>query len=131
MKEHVVILFAESIDAESRNVSLVQPTPEFVEVEEGKNVSIVCKAISPITSCRFVVPGELDEIKLIPNETSSNKNFEYYGSGFETGECGIAINFIKKENNGKASCIVDLNEHLKNIGADVQITITKELPVGK
>jgi hypothetical protein len=111
-------------------VSLVEPSPDFVAIEEGGNVSMVCKAISPIISCSFIVPGELDEIKLIPNETSSNDNYEYYGDGFEQGVCGITIKYIKKEHNGKASCIVDLNEHLSRVGADIQITITKELPIG-
>lgn len=112
-------------------MSLVEPTPEFVAIEEGRNVSVLCKAISPITACSFIVPGESDEIKLIPNETSGNDNYEYYGDGFDSGECGIMIKFVKKENNGKASCIVDLNEHLTRVGADIQITITKELPIGK
>lgn len=113
-------------------MSLVEPTPEFVAIEEGRNVSIKCKAISPITSCSFRVPGELDEIKLMPNETSSDDdNYEYFGEGYDAGECGITIKLIKKEHNGKASCIVDLNEHLTRVGADIQITITKELPIGK
>lgn len=113
-------------------MSLVQSIPDFVAVEEGKNVSMLCKAISPITSCSFIVPGEFEEIIINPNETtSSNEAYEYYGSGFDSGECGITIIHIKKENNGKASCIVDLNEHLRRVGTDIQITITKELSVGK
>lgn len=129
--------------AESKNVSLVQSTPEFVAIEEGRNVSILCKAISPITSCSFIVPGEFEEIKLIPNETTTTtttssensnddkNNYEYFGSGYENGECGITIIHIKKEHNGKASCIVDLNKHLSRIGTDIQITITKEHFAGK
>lgn len=126
------VILASLVVAESKNVSIVQSIPEFVAVEEGKNVSMLCKAISPITSCSFIVPGELEEIKISPNETtSSNDAYEYFGSGFDSGECGITIINIKKENNGKASCIVDLNEHLRHVGTDIQITITKELSVGK
>jgi hypothetical protein len=111
-------------------VTVVEASPEFVAIEEGKNVSMLCKAISPITSCSFIVPGELDEIKLNPNETQQGA-YEYFGSGFDTGECGITITHIKKENNGKASCIVDLNPHLTRVGTDIQITITKELIIGE
>lgn len=125
------VILASLVVAESKNVSLVQSMPDFVAIEEGKNVSMLCKAISPITSCSFIVPGELEEIKISPNETSSNDAYEYYGSGFDNGECGITIIHIKKENNGKASCIVDLNEHLRRVGTDIQITITKELFAGK
>lgn len=127
-------LFAASLVlAESKNVSLVQSTPEFVAVDEGNNVTILCKAISPITSCSFIIAGEFEEIKLIPNETSNgdDNNYEYFGDGYESGECGITIIHIKKENNGKASCIVDLNKHLSRVGTDIQITITKELFSGK
>lgn len=112
------------------NGSLVIANPYFVAIEEGKNVSIVCRAISPITSCVFTIPGETNQIVLRDdNETRSDK-YEYAGDGFESGQCGIKIYGIKKENNGKASCIVDLNPHLRNIKADIPITITKELPIG-
>lgn len=131
---HLFLLLALS-HTESKNVSLVESIPNFVAIEEGKNVSILCRAISPITSCSFIIPDEFEEIKLIPNETGndneSNKKYKYFGSGYEKGECGITIINVKKENNGKASCIVDLNKHLTRVGTDIQITITKELFVGK
>lgn len=100
-------------------------------IEEGQNVTIVCRAISPITSCSFTLPGEVNQIKLTDENETRSDNYEYAGDGFENGQCGITIYGIKKENNGKASCTVDLNPHLKNIQAIIPITITKELPRGK
>lgn len=111
-------------------MSLLATNPYFVAVEEGKNVTMVCAAISPIEACSFLIPGEMEIITLIENETRSD-NFEYFGDGFVNGQCGISITSVKKENGGNATCIVDLNEHLKSIKEQIQITITKELPIGK
>jgi hypothetical protein len=111
---------------------LIEASPYFVAIEEGRNVTLVCKAISPITSCTFNIPdGETSrEIKLYAN-TPRNDSFEYFGDGFNAGHCGIFIKHIRKWNAGKASCIVDLNDHIKGVRREILITITKELPVGK
>jgi hypothetical protein len=108
----------------------VVANPYFVAIEEGQNVTIVCRAISPITSCVFTLAGEDNPIILSENNETRSDNYEYAGNGFESGQCGITIYGIKKENNGKASCTVDLNRHLRDIKADIPITITKELPIG-
>lgn len=112
-------------------MSLVVANPYFVAIEEGQNVTFVCRAISPITSCIFTLAGEENPIILSENDNETRSdNYEYAGNGFESGQCGITIYGIKKENNGKAFCIVDLNPHLRDIKADIPITITKELPIG-
>jgi hypothetical protein len=76
------------------------------------------------------VPGEQQPLNLIENDTRSD-NYEYFGSGLADGQCGITIFNIKRENGGNATCIIDLNEHLKNIRQNIPITITKELPRGE
>lgn len=112
-------------------MNLVVANPYFVAIEEGQNVTIVCRAISPITSCVFTLAGEENPIILSENDNETRSdNYEYAGNGFKSGQCGITIYGIKKENNGKAFCKVDLNPHLRDIKADIPITITKELPIG-
>lgn len=112
-------------------MSLVVANPYFVAIEEGQNVTIVCRAISPITSCIFTLAGEENPIILSENENETRSdNYEYAGNGFESGQCGITIYGIKKENNGKAYCKIDLNPHLRDIQAEIPITITKTLPIG-
>lgn len=115
---------------QAKNVSLVVAVPYQVAIEEGKNVTIVCRAISPITSCTFSIPGEINQIVLKDDNETRSDNYEYAGSGFESGQCGITIYGLKRENNGRASCTVDLNPHLRDIKAEIPITITKELPRG-
>lgn len=110
--------------------SLITVNPYFVAIEEGKNISILCSAISPITSCLFNIPGEEKEIKLIADEVRTD-GYAYYGDGFESGQCGITIKHINKENGGNITCTVDLNQHLSGIKAKIPVTITKELPVGE
>jgi len=115
----------------NQSVNLVVANPYFVAIEEGQNVTIVCRAISPITSCIFTLAGEENPIILSENDNETRSdNYEYAGNGFESGQCGITIYGIKKENNGKAHCKVDLNPHLRDIQADIPITITKTLPIG-
>ncbi|KAG5676892.1 hypothetical protein PVAND_006696 [Polypedilum vanderplanki] len=123
----ILVLFAKAQMEKSSSASLIKANPYFVAIEEGKNVSILCSAISPITSCHFIIPGEDQPLNLIENHTR-NDNYEYFGNGYENGECGITITSIKKGNEGNVSCVVDLNEHLKNIRENIPITITKELP---
>jgi hypothetical protein len=118
------------VQVKTQSVGLLTTEPNFVAIPEGENVTLVCRAISPITSCSFILPGESSEIKLIPNETRRDSNYDYFGDGFTSGQCGIFIANVKKENNGNAACIVDLNEHLSGIKANISIIITKELPKG-
>lgn len=71
----------------------------------------MCRIAQPITTCKFIIPGEVNEVKLNPSWTR-NDNFRYYGNGLENGQCGVTIMSVREEYHGNASCVLDPNDGL-------------------
>lgn len=84
----------------------------------------MCRIAVPITSCRFVIPGETTEVKLNPNWTR-NDNFRYYGNGLENGQCGVTIMSVHKEYHGNISCVLDPNDGGLDAIGNIEVIIAK------
>lgn len=83
--------------------------PKYVATQEGQSINLMCRIALPITSCRFIIPGEVNEVKLNPSWTR-NDNFRYYGNGLENGQCGVSILNVREEYHGNATCRLDPND---------------------
>lgn len=97
--------------------------PPRISAQTGVSKSLMCRFASPITGCKFVIPGIPLEIKLNPRWPPRTDNFRYNGSGLEHGECGITIMSIHRENHGNASCIIDLGDESPDIIGNIEIII--------
>lgn len=84
----------------------------------------MCRIALPITSCRFVIPGEPLEVKLNPS-WSRNDNFRYYGNGLDNGQCGITIMSVRKEYHGNVTCILDPNDGGLDAIGTIEVVIAK------
>lgn len=83
--------------------------PKYVATQEGQSINLMCRIALPITSCRFIIPGEVNEVKLNPSWTR-NDNFRYYGNGLENGQCGVTILNVREEYHGNVTCRLDPND---------------------
>lgn len=90
----------------------------------GNKVHLLCTYEKPISGCRFIIPGETSDILLESQKNSSEnaEKYQYFGNGFETGECGITIFNATKENEGYAKCILkDYNNAEQSETVEVKI----------
>ncbi|XP_031629264.1 fasciclin-3 isoform X2 [Contarinia nasturtii] len=83
----------------------VETYPRNVTVAEGQNATLLCRASSPLLTCRFEIPGEKG-VRLFDKSDSDNSNFKYFGEGLNQGECGVSIQSVKLIHNGPAKCIL-------------------------
>lgn len=98
--------------------------PKYVATQEGQQIDLMCRIAQPITSCRFIIPGEPIEIKLNPSWTRTD-NFRYFGTGLENGQCGLSILNVHEEYHGNASCVLDPNDGLADAVGNIEIIIAK------
>lgn len=91
-------------------------TPESIDqpqifAEKGKKIYLKCPVPndkSEIKSCKFIFPLlNNDEFTATP-DTAGNEKFQYAGSGFENGDCGLTILNVTKEKTGNITCKVQL-----------------------
>lgn len=96
--------------------------PKSIAAKEGEKISLLCRAPQPIEGyCRITIPGERPIILL--NDSISRPGFEYFGSGFHNGQCGITINAVKPENHGKMICQVQINNEESSGEIDISINL--------
>lgn len=94
--------------------------PKYVATQEGQSINLMCRIALPITTCKFIIPGEANEVKLNPSWTR-NDNFRYYGNGLENGQCGVTIMNVREEYHGNASCVLDPNDGQADAIGNIEI----------
>ena len=85
----------------------------------------MCRFGQPISTCRFVLPGEPVEIKLNPDWAPRNDNFKYFGAGLQQGQCGLEIASVRNEYHGNATCVLDPNDGLADAVGNIEIVIAE------
>lgn len=85
----------------------------------------MCRIAQPISTCRFILPGEPIEIKLNPDWPQRNDNFKYFGEGLQQGQCGLEIASVREEHHGNASCVLDPNDGLADAVGNIEIVIAE------
>lgn len=93
--------------------------PKYIATQEGQSIKLMCRIALPITSCRFIIPGE-SELKLNPN-WPRNDNFRYFGTGLENGQCGLEILNVREGYHGNATCRLDPNDGLADAIGNIEI----------
>ncbi|CAB0044576.1 unnamed protein product [Trichogramma brassicae] len=78
---------------------------ESVSVDEGQTQTILCKMDIPLRLCRFMIPGE-GSLVLDPDEESVADGPEYFGAGFDKGECGVKLSPVKSQHAGDITCFL-------------------------
>lgn len=69
---------------------------------------------------RFELPGVPQGIRL-SQEFDKNPEYKYFGRGLNEGECGISIERVKPNNNGKVKCILGLAED--EVSNEIDLTV--------
>lgn len=95
--------------------------PNHVEKNEGESAEVVCTFGRPVERCRFIKPNQ-QSIRIREN---AEGKYEYAGSGFSDGQCGIRISNLDKNDEGNWSCSLDVGDDLDDIIGNFTITITK------
>lgn len=86
-----------------------------VEINEGNDLELVCKATSAIVNCAFQDPYDNTyHVSPKKNSTAYTK-YKYVGKGLNYGECGIIISNVKEEDSGRWKCLTRLNSPDANL----------------
>lgn len=99
--------------------------PRYIETRQGATIKLMCRVGQPISTCRFILPGEPIEIKLNPDWPQRNDNFKYFGDGLQSGQCGLEIESVREEYHGNATCVLDPNDGLADVIGNIEIVIAK------
>lgn len=96
--------------------------PEHVEKNEGESASILCSFGRPVERCRFITP--IGDTFRLPDGGSRGK-FQYFGNGFTSGQCGITITNLEKNDEGTWRCSLDVGDDVDDVVGSFNVTITK------
>lgn len=101
------------------------------QITIGEKVHLLCEHEKPITGCRFNIPGEPYGIQLVPTINAADKRFQYFGRGFEFGDCGVTINNVSAANEGYSSCVMTVitknQTHEHELMAEIKILNKNDL----
>lgn len=114
-------LFTVISSVQCQNQASVEP--KHVEKNEGESAEILCSFGRAVQACRFYSPNNTRAIKL--SEQSQSGRFQYYGSGFANGQCGIRITELQKIDEGAWKCQLDVGDDQEDVYGDFTVTITK------
>jgi hypothetical protein len=85
-------------------------------------VDFICESDNrePIDECRFSVPGFASEIKIFSGVKKDK--YEFVGDGFASGQCGLRLLSVNRNNNGTVKCsIVLVNEKRQEVETEVTV----------
>jgi hypothetical protein len=74
--------------------------PREATVRNGDKVTLLCRSPRPLLYCRFEVPS----MKPFRVSEDVNSDNPYYGNGLKQGDCGVQLNRVELQNNGKVNC---------------------------
>jgi hypothetical protein len=106
------------------NRRIVDTEPKYLATQAGLSVNLMCRIAVPITTCKFIIPGEPAEVKLNPSWTRTD-NFRYFGNGLENGNCGVTIVSVRDEHYGNATCHLDPNDGGLDAIGTIEIVIAR------
>ncbi|CAO1366583.1 unnamed protein product [Diamesa serratosioi] len=94
-------VFATQAHAQQR----VSTEPESsLATQEGQNVTLLCRYGLPIQLCRITIPGA--PTLILSPENPRNDGYHYFGAGLQSGQCGVQIDNVRKENHGDMKCFL-------------------------
>ncbi|XP_025154449.1 fasciclin-3 isoform X1 [Harpegnathos saltator] len=93
-------------------------------VRAGDSLQIMCRAPREIRVCRVEIPGEGNAILLSPGQPAED-GIEYYGDGFDKGQCGVKIAKVKETHDGLFKCSVATTDSRQEITASLNIIVAR------
>ncbi|KAF4523019.1 hypothetical protein B566_EDAN007449 [Ephemera danica] len=99
-------------------ISLAQMLPEVIVyplqqmLVEGDPYHFVCRVTQPITSCRIALPSGRGTFSLDPNSTDARLGVDYFGHGFEAGECGLNVSSSELSSHGTFTCSMSVQDSI-------------------
>lgn len=109
----------------NRDRRVADADPRYIETQQGATIKLMCRIAQPISTCRFILPGEPIEIKLNPSWPPRNDNFKYFGDGLQNGQCGLEIASVRQTYHGNATCVLDPNDGLADAIGNIEIVIAE------
>jgi len=73
-------------------------------LKAGETFEMTCHSEKPIESCSFKFSGLTMSFKI--QDGAKKDDYEYLGSGFQNGDCGLRFFNVKKEQDGNVTCTV-------------------------
>jgi len=82
-----------------------------VILHDGRPFEFVCSAGRPIESCNIKF-GPKPKVTVKIRVNTKKDDYEYFGTGFENGDCGVRyFKAIKEEHEGNATCTVSYPDY--------------------
>lgn len=83
-------------------------------------VAVGMKIHASTKKFRFELPGVPQGIRL-SQDFDKNPEYKYFGRGLNEGECGVSVERVKPNNNGKVKCILGLAED--EVTGEIDLTV--------
>ncbi|KAK2588434.1 hypothetical protein KPH14_004432 [Odynerus spinipes] len=100
----------------------IEPKGETA-VRVDDSLRIMCTMGVPLQNCRVEIPGESSMI--LNQEQTPEDGIEYYGEGYQSGQCGVHISKVKEKHNGDFRCaLTPLNGRVE-MYTGLKITVAK------
>ncbi|CAO1305735.1 unnamed protein product [Diamesa hyperborea] len=96
------LIFATTANAQQQRVTTEPESP--LATQEGQNVTLLCRYGLPIQLCRITMAGA--PTLILSPENPRNDGYHYFGAGLQSGQCGVQIDNIRKENHGEMKCFL-------------------------
>jgi len=109
--------------AKSNTLINIEPKRETA-VRVGESLQILCSAQQPLRVCRVEIPGE-GSIVLNKDEPSED-GIGYYGTGLETGQCGVRIAKVKEIHDGTFKCSLTMIKARQETTASLKIIVASK-----
>lgn len=94
--------------------------PKEATVQNGQNVTLLCRSGKQLDYCRFEIPNLV--AFRISDKTNSD-SYSYYGSGLESGDCGVHLYRVDLKNNGKVRCILGFKENASEGSGTIDLVV--------
>lgn len=101
----------------------IEPKKDMA-VRVGESVQILCKADQPLRVCRVEIPGEGSIV--FTGTDPAEDGIEYYGTGLNTGQCGVQIARVKDTHDGTFKCSLTTIKARQEATASLKIIVASK-----
>ncbi|XP_038107196.1 fasciclin-3 isoform X2 [Culex quinquefasciatus] len=122
----VCAIFSAIISAQSQ-IRVDTDPAQVVVTENQRNVSLMCRVGRPIQFCTFTLPSSSQQVALTPGQPAAN-GLQYFGEGYQKGQCGVTIDRITTAHNGQVKCSVFVDGLSAEGLIDVVVAVSPSQP---
>ncbi|XP_011167086.1 fasciclin-3 isoform X2 [Solenopsis invicta] len=119
----VAVLCSSIVEAKNTNTYIDIEPKKDMAVRVGESVQILCKADQPLRVCRVEIPGEGSIV--FTGTDPAEDGIEYYGTGLNTGQCGVQIARVKDTHDGTFKCSLTTIKARQEATASLKIIVAR------